>query len=147
MNEIDRTIINHMQAGFPVCERPFAILADQLKLEENELMERVQSLLDDGTLSRFGPMYNIEMLGGAYCLVAMRVPEHDLEQVIETINSYPEVAHNYERSHEFNLWFVLAAETETKLKTLLDDIEDKTGYPTFDMPKLDEFYIGLRFDA
>jgi siroheme decarboxylase len=147
MNEIDRNIINHMQAGFPVCERPFAIMAEQLKLEENELMERVQSLLDDGTLSRFGPMYNIEMLGGAYSLVAMRIPENDLEQVIEIINSYPEVAHNYERAHEFNVWFVLAAETVSQIEDLLGDIETQTGYPTFDMPKLDEFYIGLKFDA
>lgn len=147
MNEIDRNIINHMQEGFPICERPFELLAEQLNLEEDELMQRVQSLLDDGTLSRFGPLYNIEMLGGKYSLVAMRIPEHDLEQVIETINSYPEVAHNYERTHEFNVWFVLAAETDTQLAELLKDIEKKTGYPTFDMPKLEEFYVGLRFNA
>ena len=136
-----------MQDDFPVCEQPFAELAEKLALKENELLNRVQSLLDDGTLSRFGPMYNIEMLGGVYCLVAMRIPEHDLEQIINTINSYHEVAHNYERTHEFNVWFVLAAETETQLKNLLDDIEIKTGYPTFEMPKLEEFYIGLKFDA
>ncbi len=147
MNEVDRNIINHMQDDFPVCEQPFAELAEKLDLNENELLNRVQSLLDDGTLSRFGPMYNIEMLGGVYCLVAMRIPEHDLEQIINTINSYSEVAHNYERTHEFNVWFVLAAETKTQLGELLEDIEKKTGYPTFEMPKLEEFYIGLKFDA
>ncbi|MCK5668462.1 MAG: Lrp/AsnC family transcriptional regulator, partial [Gammaproteobacteria bacterium] len=120
---------------------------EKLDLNENELLNRVQLLLDDGTLSRFGPMYNIEMLGGVYCLVAMRIPEHDLEQIINTINSYSEVAHNYERTHEFNVWFVLAAETKTQLGELLEDIEKKTGYPTFEMPKLEEFYIGLKFDA
>ena len=147
MNQVDRNIINHMQDNFPVCEQPFAELAAKLDLNENELLNRVQSLLDDGTLSRFGPMYNIEMLGGVYCLVAMRIPEHDLEQIINTINSYPEVAHNYERTHEFNVWFVLAAETKTQLAKLLEEIEKKTGYPTFEMPKLEEFYIGLKFDA
>ena len=147
MNEVDRNIINHMQDDFPVCEQPFAELAEKLDLNENELLNRVQLLLDDGTLSRFGPMYNIEMLGGVYCLVAMRIPEHDLEQIINTINSYSEVAHNYERTHEFNVWFVLAAETKTQLGELLEDIEKKTGYPTFEMPKLEEFYIGLKFDA
>jgi siroheme decarboxylase len=147
MNEVDRNIINKMQEGFPVCERPFAMLAEQLNLEENELMQRVQSLLDDGTLSRFGPMYNIEMLGGVYCLVAMRIPEHDLEKVIEDVNSYPEVAHNYERTHEFNVWFVLAAESNSQLEDLLDDIEKQTGYPTFAMPKLEEFFVKLKFDA
>jgi siroheme decarboxylase len=147
MNDVDRNIINMMQEGFPICERPFTTLAEQLNLEENELMQRVQSLLDDGTLSRFGPMYNIEMLGGVYCLVAMRIPEQDLEKVIEAVNSYPEVAHNYERTHEFNVWFVLAAESKSQLEDLLADIEKQTGYPTFAMPKLEEFFVKLKFDA
>ena len=147
MDQVDRNIINQMQMGFPVCEKPFAMLAEQLKLEENDLLQRVQSLLDDGTLSRFGPMYNIEKLGGMYSLVAMRIPEHDLEQVIKVVNGYSEVAHNYERTHEFNIWFVLAAESESHLAALLEDIEKQTGYQTYDMPKLDEFYVGLRFDA
>lgn len=136
-----------MQENFPVCERPFATLSEQLNIEENELLQRVQFLIDDGTLSRFGPLYNIEKLGGIYCLVAMHIPENDLEKVINTINSYPEVAHNYERTHELNVWFVLAAETETQLENLLKDIERKTAYSTYKMPKLDEFYVGLKFDA
>jgi siroheme decarboxylase len=147
MNEVDRNIINHMQNDFPVCEAPFAVMAEQLKLDEEVLMQRVQALLDDGTLSRFGPMYNIEKLGGKYCLVAMSVPNHDLESVIKVVNSYPEVAHNYERDHDFNVWFVLAAETITELEDILKQIEQKTGYSAYDMPKLDEFYIGLKFDA
>ncbi len=147
MNEVDRNIINQMQEDFPVCAEPFAALAEQLNIEENELLQRVQFLLDDGTLSRFGPLYNIEKLGGIYCLVAMCIPEHDLEKVINIINDFPEVAHNYERTHELNVWFVLATETETQLEKLLEDIEKKTAYPTFKMPKLDEYYVGLKFDA
>ena len=147
MNEVDRNIINQMQEDFPVCSEPFAVLAEQLNIEENELLQRVQFLLDDGTLSLIGPLYNIEKLGGIYCLVAMRIPEHALEKVINTINSYPEVAHNYERTHELNVWFVLATETEAQLEKLLEDIEEKTAYPTYKMPKLDEYYVGLKFDA
>ncbi|MBL1143278.1 MAG: Lrp/AsnC family transcriptional regulator [Proteobacteria bacterium] len=147
MNQIDRNIINHMQNDFPVCESPFAKMAAQLDMDEEVLINRIQSLLDDGTLSRFGPMYNIEKLGGQYSLVAMSVPEHDLESVIEVVNSYPEVAHNYERDHSFNVWFVIAAETVTELKDILKKIEKRTGYATYDMPKLEEFYIGLKFDA
>jgi siroheme decarboxylase len=147
MDEIDRNIINHMQNGFPVCETPFAVMAEQLNLDEEVLMQHVQALLDDGTLSRFGPLYNIEKLGGKYCLVAMSVPQKDLESVIKVVNSYPEVAHNYERDHDFNVWFVLAAETVSEIEDILGEIEDKTEYKTYDMPKLDEFYVGLRFDA
>jgi DNA-binding Lrp family transcriptional regulator len=147
MDELDRNIINQMQDNFPVCERPFTILAEKLDMQEDQLMSRVQTLLDEGILSRFGPMYNIEELGGIYCLVAMRVPDHDLEKVIKIINAFPEVAHNYERTHEFNVWFVLAAESEVQLNALLEDIESKTSYPTYGMPKLNEYYVGLRFDA
>jgi siroheme decarboxylase len=147
MDEIDRNIINHMQDDFPVCEAPFAVMAEQLNLDEEVLMQHVQALLDNGTLSRFGPMYNIEKLGGKYCLVAMNVPKHDLESAIEVVNSYPEVAHNYERDHNFNIWFVLAAETVSEIEDILEDIENKTGYKTYDMPKLDEFYVRLKFDA
>ncbi len=147
MNEVDRNIINQMQENFPVCAEPFAVLAEQLNIQEKELLQRVQFLLDDGTLSRFGPLYNIEKLGGIYCLVAMCIPEDDLEKVINIINDFPEVAHNYERTHELNLWFVLAAETEDQLEKLLEDIEKKTAYPTYKMPKLDEYYVGLKFDA
>ena len=147
MDEIDRNIINHMQSDFPVCETPFAVMSEQLKIEENELIERVQALLDGGTLSRFGPLYNIEKLGSKYCLVAMNVPQHDLESVIEVVNSYPEVAHNYERDHDFNVWFVLAAETVSEIEDILTEIENRTEYKTYDMPKLDEFYVELKFDA
>ncbi len=147
MNEIDRNIINHMQNDFPVCETPFAVMAEQLNLDEEVLIKHVQALLDDGTLSRFGPLYNIEKLGGKYCLVAMSVPQHDIESVIEVVNSYPEVAHNYERDHDFNIWFVLAAETISEIEDVLAKIETKTSYKTYDMPKLDEFYVGLKFDV
>ena len=136
-----------MQEGFPICERPFELLAEQLELQEDQLIGRIQSLLDEGILSRFGPMYDIEMLGGIYCLVAMRVPEHDLERVIEIVNGFPEVAHNYEREHEFNIWFVIAAETVSKVESVLEEIEQQTGYLVYDMPKLDEFYVGLKFNA
>lgn len=147
MDEMDRHIINLMQENFPVCDRPFAVMAGQLGMQEIELMGRVRALLDDGTLSRFGPLYNIEKLGGVYCLVAMSVPEHDLDQVINIINACSEVAHNYERTHAFNLWFVLAAESDKQLRTVLEDIEKQTAYPAYAMPKLEEFYVGLKFDA
>ena len=147
MNDLDRIIINQLQSGFPVCDRPFALVADKLGITEESLMERVNALLSDGTISRFGPLFDIEKLGGTYSLVAMQVPQDEIDHVVSIVNNYPEVAHNYERDHEFNLWFVVAVESEEKVDALLNDIELKTGYPTFNMPKLDEYYVGLRFNA
>ena len=147
MNDLDRRIINHLQDGMPVCERPFATVAEQLNITEDRLIGRVQALLDDGTLSRFVPLYDVEKIGGIYSLVAMQVSREDIDNVISVINSYPEVAHNYERDHEFNLWFVVALDTTERLPSLLTDIEDRTGYRVYNMPKLGEYYVGLKFHA
>ena len=147
MNNLDRTIINHMQSGFPICNSPFAVMADQLQITEELLIERIQALLADGTLSRFGPLFDMEKIGGIYSLVAMQVPKRDIDRVVSLINFYPEVAHNYERGHKFNLWFVVAVDSNEKLQNLLEEIEKETGYCTYNMPKLDEYYVGLKFDA
>ncbi len=147
MDALDKIIINNMQDDFPVCEKPFALLAEKLGIDEDLLIERIKTLVDNGTLSRFGPLYNIEKLGGIYCLVAMSIAEQDLDYVIDVINSYPEVAHNYERDHKLNIWFVAAAESKEQLETLFKEIEDKSGYLVYKMPKLKEFYVGLKFVA
>lgn len=147
MDAIDARIINGLQGGFPVCERPYAAAAEALGLDEATLLERLQSLLDRGLLSRFGPMYHAERMGGAFTLVAMQVPELDFERVAELVNSYPEVAHNYARDHAFNMWFVLATERPGRIHAVLAEIERRTGLRTYNMPKLEEFFVGLRFQA
>ena len=114
---------------------------------EQVLIERIKRLIDSGAISRFGPMYNIERLGGVYSLAAMRLPLPDLMRVADIVNAYPEVAHNYIREHEFNLWFVVAVGSDEDKTRLLEEIEAAAGYPIYDMPKLNEFYVGLTFDA
>lgn len=147
LDDIDRSIINKLQGGFPVCEQPFAAVSSIIGIGEQALIQRIQQLIDSGVISRFGPMYNIERLGGVYSLAAMRLPSRDLMRVVDIVNDYPEVAHNYLREHEFNLWFVLAVESEQEKNRIVEEIETASGYPIYDMPKLKEFYVGLQFDA
>ena len=147
MDSVDRQIINGLQGGFPVSETPFADAAEKLELEESDLIKRLEILLNDGTLSRFGPLYNIEKAGGSYSLCAMAIPDPEIDKTAETINEYPEVAHNYERDHHYNLWFVVATETPEQISTLLADIEEKTGFAVMNLPKQEEFYVGLHFDV
>ena len=144
MDELDRKIINDLQAGFPLTEQPYAEVAARLGIEEPELLSRLQQLLENKTLSRFGPMYDAQKLGGAFSLVAMQVPEQDFDKVAEVVNSYAEVAHNYQRDHEFNMWYVLATETPQQIDQVNSDIEQRTGLKVFNMPKLTEYYIGLK---
>lgn len=147
MDQLDKNIINTLQHDFPVCDRPFASLAKTLNSTEGELINRVQAMLDSGLLTRFGPMYNAVNMGGALSLCAMKVPEDRFDDVTEKVNAFPEVAHNYQRDHEMNMWFVLATETQQNLKDTLDAIEKNTGIAVYNMPKEKEFFVGLHFKA
>jgi DNA-binding Lrp family transcriptional regulator len=147
MDATDRNIINALQGGFPVCERPYAAAAADLGIAEDELLRRLERLLADGALTRFGPMYHAERLGGALTLAAMRVPEADFERVAGIVNGFPEVAHNYRREHAFNMWFVLATEHPGRITEVIGAIERATGLKVYNLPKREEFYVGLRFEA
>lgn len=147
MDALDRDIINALQDGFPICERPFAEAATTLSISEEVLIERIKSLLDTGVLSRFGPMYHAERLGGGLSLAAMKLPKGDFERVAKIVNTFPEVAHNYARDHEFNMWFVLATETTQRISEVIGEIEQETGYRVYNMPKLTEYFVGLRFEV
>ena len=145
MDALDRRIINELQGGFPVCERPYREVAERLGSTESELITRLGCMLDDGLLTRFGPMFHAEHMGGALSLCAMQVPEARFDAVAETVNALPEVAHNYQRDHAMNMWFVLATETPAALQAAIERIEAQTGLRVFNLPKLEEFYVGLHF--
>jgi DNA-binding Lrp family transcriptional regulator len=147
MDAIDRRLINALQGGFPIAERPFAEVGVRLGLGEHEVIARVGRLLDEGMLSRFGPMYDAERLGGALTLAAMAVPVERFEEVAAIVNAMPEVAHNYERSHALNMWFVLATERPEQIAQVLRAIEAATGLAVLDLPKLEEYFLALRLSA
>ncbi len=147
LDETDRAIINGAQGGFPVCERPYAELAARLGLDEAELLERLQRLLDDGVLDRFGPLYRAEAMGGTVTLAAMAVPAERFDEVARFVNGYPEVAHNYRRDHDLNMWFVVASDRPRRVKQVLAAIEAATGLKVYNMPRRREFHLGLRLEA
>jgi DNA-binding Lrp family transcriptional regulator len=144
VDETDRRLINLLQDGLPVSRRPFDDIADTLGIPVDVLLERIQQLLDDRVLTRFGPMFNAENLGGALSLCAMQVPQDRYDEVADQVNAFPEVAHNYERDHLLNMWFVIATEHPEQAGTVIREIERVTGCRVYDMPKQEEFYIGLK---
>lgn len=147
MDETDRLIINSLQGNFPISDQPYLEVAQQLGISEDELLSRLQTMLDSRTLTRFGPMYDIQKLGGSFSLCAIRVPAERFEEVTEIINAFPEVAHNYERDHEFNMWYVLATESPEQIIQTNQAIEARTGLKVYNMPKIQEFFVGLHFQA
>lgn len=140
-------IINGLQGGFPLTHRPFRDAGAQLGLSEDELIEGVGELIETGRLSRFGPLWNAEGLGGAVCLAAMAVPPERFEEVAGKVNRHPEVAHNYERSHALNMWFVVSAEKAGRIDEVTAEIERETGLAVYAMPKAREFFVGFRVEV
>jgi DNA-binding Lrp family transcriptional regulator len=143
----EKAIINGLQGGFPLTPRPFRDAGAQLGLSEGELIDRVESLVESGHLSRFGPLWNAEGLGGAVCLCAMAVPPDRFDRVAEQVNAHPEVAHNYERSHDLNMWFVVSSERAERIEEVIKAIERETGLSAYPMPKLREFFVEFRVEV
>ena len=147
LDDTDRRIVNALQEGFPLSPRPYAEAAEPLGLTEAELLARLKRLLETRVLTRFGPFFDAAALGGAFCLCAMAVPEERFETVMTQINARPEVAHNYERTHRLNMWFVLATETPEGIAKAAHEIEGETGLKVLRFPKEREFFIGFRVVA
>ncbi len=143
LDRLDRQIINQLQTGFPVCDEPYAEAAAMLGTDEATLLARLQQLLEKRVLTRFGPLYRADRLGGAFSLAAMKVADDEFDRVVDIVNSFPEVAHNYQREHAFNMWFVLATESEERVAEVNREIEKSCGLPVYNMPKLKEYFIHL----
>ena len=143
LNTLERQFINTCQGNFPLIKNPFRQLAKQLGCDQDELIETVNKLKIRRYLTRFGPLYNADHLGGNLTLAAISVPSDRYTMVTELVNAYPQVAHNYRREHTLNMWFVLATQTAVEITTILTEIEQKTGLKVYNFPKQHEFYIGL----
>ncbi len=147
LTQTDRDLINRLQDDLPLENRPFSALSAELDITEEELITRVKRLRSEGILTRFGPFFDAAAMGGDFCLCAIAVPPDQYEAVTEQVNAYPEVAHNYERTHHLNMWFVLACETPEAIDFTADLIQAETGLTVYRFPKLQEFFIGFRVAA
>lgn len=147
LDKTDRAILNRMQDDLPLSTHPYAAIAAELGIEESELLSRLTRMKDERVITRFGPFFDAAAMGGAFCLCAMAVPPENFETVLTKVNAHPEVAHNYERTHRLNMWFVLATETPEGIEAAADAIERETGIEVLRFPKLQEFFIGFRVAA
>jgi DNA-binding Lrp family transcriptional regulator len=147
MDALDRQIVNTLQGGLPIAPRPYAMVAAHLGIAETDLIARLDRLMTEGLLSRFGPLYDAERLGGAVTLAAMAVPEARFEAIAEIVNAFPEVAHNYARDHRLNMWFVVASDDPARIAEVLDAIARATGLQVINLPKLEEYFLELKLQA
>ena len=147
LSEFDRLLVNSLQGGFPLTSSPYEALAARLGCDAADILAGIENLLERGIVTRFGPLLNVERAGGAYSLCALKVPESRFDAVAAIVNGYDEVAHNYRRDHEWNMWFVLACESDDELIRAYDAIVERTGCAGMNLPKEREYFVGVRFDV
>lgn len=145
LTPLQQHLINQLQGGFPLHSRPYAEAAHHLGCDEATLLQQLRQLLRDGVLTRFGPLFQVERMGGAFVLAALKVAEADYARVTSLVNALPAVAHNYRREHALNMWFVLATAEPQGIAAAIAQIEQQTGLPVHAFPKLREYYVGMQF--
>lgn len=143
--ELERNLLNDFQRDFPLTPRPFAALAERAGVDEQLVIDTLTRLHDQGCISRVGPVFRPHAVG-ASTLAALAVPADRLEAVAHQVNGYPEVNHNYQREHDYNLWFVATAPDAEHLDTFLARVERDTGLKVLSLPLRGSYHIDLGFD-
>jgi DNA-binding Lrp family transcriptional regulator len=146
LEDVERTLLNLLQGSFPLEPRPFARVGELAGMPEDEVIARTQTLLDDRIIRQLTPIYDTRTLGYGSMLVAAKVdPEHPW-RAAKIVNSHPGVSHNYLRNHEFNMWFTLAVEEDSRLglQGTLDVLQELTGAESIrQLPTLKLFKIRM----
>ncbi|MCC7225087.1 MAG: Lrp/AsnC family transcriptional regulator [Burkholderiaceae bacterium] len=145
LSPVERRLLNEYQRDFPLVPRPFAAIGSQLQISETRVMTLLSQLREKGAISRIGPVFSPGAIGSSL-LAALAVPVERLDAVADWISGFPEINHNYQREHDFNLWFVVAAPHEMRLQELLDTIRSETGCALLALPLIEQFHIDLGFD-
>jgi DNA-binding Lrp family transcriptional regulator len=142
----DKRLLNLMQGKFPLDPRPYAAVAAELGVPEEAVLSRIQELLDDRIIRQVTPIYDTRALGYESMLVAARIdPEHPW-RAAKIVNDHPGVSHNYLRNHDFNMWFTIAVEEDSKLglEGTLDVLARETGAESVrQLPTLKLFKIRM----
>jgi len=144
MNPLEQALLNDYQRDFPLQSNPYALIAKAHNTDPDTILQLLEKLKKTGLITRVGPVFRPNTIGVS-TLAAMKIPENRLEAVAKLINDYPEVNHNYEREHDFNLWFVVTASDQQHLESTLLNIEKLTGIAIMRLPLVREHHIDLGF--
>lgn len=146
LSDFDKKILNAIQEDIPLVSCPFAAIAERLHTDETVLMERLKLLKEKGYLRRLGAYFDSEAIGYKGALVALRVPSSYLADVVEHVNRYDCVTHNYEREGEYNLWFTLQTSSEEQQRKIFDEIRVLHGVERMMvLPSLKKYKVRVQF--
>lgn len=146
LDSLDRKLLDIIQGDFPLVPRPYLELGEKLGISEQEAFERVRKMRSSGLIRRLGANFQSSRLGFASTLCAAKVPHEQFENFIGAVNSLPGVTHNYERDHEYNIWFTLICRSRAEADTILKDLEARTGIAALNLPATKLYKIRVNFD-
>jgi len=147
MDKLDKEILNEIQWTFPLVQKPYSETAKKFGISDDEMMQRLRTLKQAGIIRQLSAIFDTRRLGYKSALVAMAISSDKLDQVANQINRHPGVSHNYERNHEYNLWFTLAVPPGSDLKSEIDKFAKLQGINKVRMlPTIKLFKIGVKLE-
>src|SRR5574338_1195394 len=147
MDSLDKEILNDIQWTFPLVPKPKSEMAKKFGISDEEMMKRIRGLKDIGVIRQLSAIFDTRKLGYKSALVAMAIDPEKLDSVANQVNRHPGVSHNYERNHEYNLWFTLAVPPGSDLKTEIDKFSKLPGIKkTRLLPTIKLFKIGVKLE-
>ena len=143
-SELEKHLLNDYQQALPTSLTPYADMAERYGVSEQTVLNSLKHLQQIGVISRVGAVFKANSVGTS-TLCAMAIPPEQLIRIADIVSSYQAVNHNYEREHQYNLWFVLTSQNQTELEQVISDIEQQTGYLVLNLPMIKDYYINLGF--
>ncbi|MCK4743836.1 MAG: Lrp/AsnC family transcriptional regulator [Sulfuriflexus sp.] len=144
LSDLQKKLLNDFQHGLPLTPTPYLDIAKELGVTEDEVLNALTELQESKMVSRVGAVFRPNRIGVS-TLAAMSVPSERINEVAAIVNAYPQVNHNYEREHVFNMWFVITASDNDQLDSVLKDMELKTGLSPMSLPMVEDYHIDLGF--
>lgn len=147
IDELNKQILNEIQWKFPLTDRPYLEIGRKYNISEEEVMKRISFLKEIGLIRQINAIFDTRRLGYKSALIAFAVNTDKIEYIANEINKYPGVSHNYERNHEYNIWFTLAVPPDKDIKSILDKIASLDGVIKYRiLPTLKMYKIGVKLD-
>lgn len=149
LTQLEKQLLNDYQQGIPLVSEPYSEIAREINIRgfsvtEQEIIDSFSSLKERGMISRVGPVFQPKSVGGS-TLAAIAVPVERMDEVADIVSHFTQVNHNYEREHQFNLWFVVTASSQNEVEQVLAEIEQQTGLSVMNLPMEQDYHIDLGF--
>lgn len=145
MDSKDKELLNLIQSGFPVEPHPYGIIGEQIGLTDQEVLQRIANLKREGIIRRMGASINSRRVGFVSTLLAAKVPPEKFNSFVNTVNSVQGVTHNYERRHEYNVWFTLISQSVEEKEKIIKELTELTGISILELPAKRIFKIRVDF--